>query len=178
MKEVFLIFCEGETEENYVNMLRCYFRAPIRIVSSVQGQSVSKHLINEYKRFMQLSPSDKVSIFLMYDLDVEEIMTRLQGCQAELLASNPTIELWFLLHSVDQHAPIASKDVVRILRQSAPEWRNYHKGELTDKQVRLLQNNMPLAIERAALLTDLANPSSRVYLLVRRLQTESNNPQP
>lgn len=104
MKEVFLIFCEGQTEEAYIDMLRRYFRAPIRIVSSIQGQSVSKHLIDEYKRSMQLSPSDRVSTFLMYDLDVAELLPRLQKCDAELLVSNPTIELWFLLHSADQRA--------------------------------------------------------------------------
>lgn len=174
MKEVFLIFCEGQTEETYIDMLRRYFRAPIRIVSSIQGQSISKHLIDEYKRSMLLNPSDRVSTFLMYDLDVAEILPRLQNCNAELLASNPTIELWFLLHSADQRAVVDSRDIVRTLQQSAPEWRNYHKGILTDKQTRLLQNNMPVAIKRAALLTDLANPSSRIYLLVQRLQAESN----
>ena len=35
MKDMFLIFCEGETEETYIDMLRHYFRAPIRIVSSI-----------------------------------------------------------------------------------------------------------------------------------------------
>ena len=174
MKDVFLIFCEGQTEEAYIDMLRRYFRAPIRIVSSIQGQSVSKHLIDEYKRSMQLNPSDRVSTFLMYDLDVAELLPRLQNCDAELLASNPTIELWFLLHSADQRAAIASRDMVHTLQQSAPEWRNYHKGILTDKQTRLLQNNMPIAVKRAALLTDMANPSSRIYLLVQRLQAESN----
>lgn len=147
MKDVVLIFCEGQTEEAYIDMLRRYFRAPICIVSSIQGQSVSKHLIDEYKRSMQLNPSDRVSTFLMSDLDVAELLPRLQNCDAELLASNPTIELWFLLHAADPHAAVASKDVV---------------------------HNMSLAVERAALLTDMANPSSRIYLLVRRLQAESN----
>ncbi len=174
MKDVFLIFCEGQTEEAYIDMLRRYFRAPICIVSSIQGQSVSKHLIDEYKRSMQLNPSDRVSTFLMSDLDVAELLPWLQNCDAELLASNPTIELWFLLRSADQCAAVASKDVVHTLQQSAHEWRNYHKGMLTDKQTHLLQNNMSLAVERAALLNDMANPSSRIYLLVRRLQAESN----
>ena len=174
MKEVFLIFCEGQTEEAYIDMLRRYFRAPIRIVSSIQGQSVSKHLIDEYKRSMQLSPSDRVSTFLMYDLDVAELLPRLQKCDAELLVSNPTIELWFLLHSADQRAAIASKDVTHALQQSAQEWRNYHKGAFTDRQTRLLQNNMSAAVKRATLLTDFANPSSRIYLPIQRLQAESN----
>ena len=78
------------------------------------------------------------------------------------------------MHSADQRAVVNSRDIVHTLQQSAPEWRNYHKGILTDKQTRLLQNNMPVAIKRAALLTDLANPSSRIYLLVQRLQAESN----
>lgn len=147
MKDVFLIFCEGQTEEAYIDMLRRYFRAPIHIVSSIQGQSVSKHLMDEYKRSMQLNPSDRVSTFLMSDLDVAELLPWLQNCDVELLASNPTIELWFLLRSADSHAAVASKDVV---------------------------HNMSLAVERAALLTDMANPSSRIYLLVRRLQAESN----
>lgn len=176
MKDMFLIFCEGETEETYIDMLQRYFRAPIRIVSSIQGQSISKRLIDEYKRSMQISPADQVSTFLMYDLDVAELLPRLKDCDAELLVSNPTVELWYLQHSADQRIGNSSREVLSALRQSAPEWRNYRKGLLTGPQCRLLQNNMPRAVERAKLLTDLANPSSRVYLLVKRLQCESDKP--
>lgn len=36
MKPVFLIFCEGETEEAYLDYLKQAYRSPIRIVPKIR----------------------------------------------------------------------------------------------------------------------------------------------
>ena len=42
MKPVFLIFCEGETEEAYLDYLKQAYRSPIRIVPKIEGDSISQ----------------------------------------------------------------------------------------------------------------------------------------
>jgi len=33
MKPVFLVFCEGDTEEAYINLLRQKYRLPVKVIS-------------------------------------------------------------------------------------------------------------------------------------------------
>lgn len=40
MKPLFLVLCEGETEETYINLLKQRYRLPIRIVSKILGGSL------------------------------------------------------------------------------------------------------------------------------------------
>ena len=49
MKRV-LVFCEGETEETYLDYLKRTYRSPIRIVPKVEGGSISQRLIDATKR--------------------------------------------------------------------------------------------------------------------------------
>jgi hypothetical protein len=52
----------------------------------------------------------------MYDADVTMILDRLLKIKsAKLLASNPSIELWFLLHYKNQTANISTDDCIREL---------------------------------------------------------------
>ena len=37
MKPVFLVFCEGETEETYLDHLKQAYRSPIKIIPKVEG---------------------------------------------------------------------------------------------------------------------------------------------
>ena len=122
---------------------------------------------------MQIGKNDKVTTFLMYDLDVEHLLPRLKSCQAELLLSNPNIELWFLLHSTDQHAELTSENAISLLQKSAPAWKNYKKGKFTEEQINLLWNKRLDAVKRAKVLTNLNNPSSGIYVLIEKLESAS-----
>ena len=75
-KETFLVICEGETERNYVDFLRNSYHSPIRIVSRVAGQQVTQQLINKHVEQLKLGKYDKITSFLMYDMDVEEVNRR------------------------------------------------------------------------------------------------------
>ena len=46
MKPVFLIFCEGETEEAYLDYLKQAYRSPIRIVPKIEGDQVKVCKVN------------------------------------------------------------------------------------------------------------------------------------
>lgn len=37
MRKIVLVICEGETEVGYINLLKMWYRSPIRIVSHIEG---------------------------------------------------------------------------------------------------------------------------------------------
>ena len=92
----FFVFCEGKTEEEYVKFLRNVHRIPIEINSKRAGDSISQRFINNYLKSKTQHKKDE--IFLMYDLDVEGTLDRLNDLEGILLVSNPCITLCFLLH--------------------------------------------------------------------------------
>jgi len=90
------VFCEGETEEEYVNFLKREYRLPIEIITKISGSSINSRYINSFKRDSPQHESDKT--FLIYDADVSAILERLNAIRGvSLILSNPSIELWYLL---------------------------------------------------------------------------------
>lgn len=116
----------------------------------------------------------------MYDLDVAEVLPRLQSCEAQLLLSNPTIEFWFLLHSKQHQSSLTAVNATSLLQKAAPEWKDYTKGNLTQAQIQTLWNNRIIATQRAKALKDLSNPSSGIYLLIEKFENaqQHTNPKP
>ena len=125
----FWVFCEGETEEAYVRFLRSKYRLPVEIVSKIAGCDISSRYIQTYKRD---KPSHKKDMdFLIYDADVPEILERLKKIQSvTLIASNPAIELWFLLHYKNQKTVIAENDCIKELCNRNKN--QYKKGFIDD----------------------------------------------
>lgn len=69
--------------------------------------------------------------FLIYDADVPEILERLKKIQSvTLIASNPAIELWFLLHYKNQKTVIAENDCIKELCNRNKN--QYKKGFIDD----------------------------------------------
>ena len=114
IKPHFWVFCEGKTEESYTCFLRSEYRIPIDIVPKVAGSKIDERFIKNYKKG---KPTHEKDIdFLMYDADVPEVLERLIKIKkAILLASNPSIELWFLLHYKNQKANISTDDCIKEL---------------------------------------------------------------
>jgi len=170
MKPVFLVFCEGDTEEEYVNFLRREYRLPIKVVPRVTGLSISPDIVRRYAQAEKLDNGDKITTFLMYDLDIESIAEKIAACKDSIsIASNPSVELWFILHIVEQRAAISTSDCIGKMRKSSSDWLDYKKGTLTEKQKRQLWDNRELASSRARQLRDDGNPSSLVYRLIEEM---------
>lgn len=165
LNPLYIIFCEGETESEYISFIRSAYRAPIEIKTKVSGQSITgafiKNHLREIKRSL-LTKHDKV--FLMYDFDSAEINKRLLSISGVIiLASNPCIELWFLLHYRDQNAELSGQACINHLKKFNPE---YKKGTLSGSLKKDLTNNQAAAIMRAKSLAEHENPSSTVYKLL------------
>ena len=42
MRKIVLVICEGETEVGYINLLKMWYRSPIRIVSHIEGTKMGQ----------------------------------------------------------------------------------------------------------------------------------------
>lgn len=161
----FFVFCEGDTEVAYVQMLRSAFRRPIHIIAKKTLLNITPELVSRIKASYVETKGDQT--FLMYDLDVASVLVRLKKiAKATLLCSNPCFELWFLLHHVSQTAPITSQEcVAKLIKLDG----GYVKGKITAAEATFLFEHLNEAIERAEKLKLYENPSSSVYLLVNAL---------
>ena len=146
MKPVFLVFCEGETEETYLDHLKQAYRSPIKIIPKVEGGDISQRLIDARRRELKISKNDKVLVFLMYDMDVPEVNARLERCRAFKLLSNPSIELWFLLHGKGCVSNITTDEAFDELVKLENCWNEYEKAALTETQKSYLWNNRLAAV--------------------------------
>lgn len=118
MKPVFVVFCEGETEEAYLDFIKQTYRSPFKIIPKVEGGKITQHLIRTRCREVKISRNEKIQVFLMYDMDKLDITAKLLQLKAHLLLSNPCIELWFLLHCKDQKAEISTEDTQKALKHT------------------------------------------------------------
>lgn len=171
MKPNYFVFCEGDTEVAYVEMLRAYYRLPIHIIPKRTLLNVTPALISRCKANYIETKNDKT--FLMYDLDVPSVLDRLRKIPgAILLCSNPCIELWLLLHHTEQRAEISSADCVAKLSRYI---KLYKKGKLSTEDKEYLMRNAQVAGKRAKQLKSYKNPSTTVFELIEELERLKNS---
>jgi len=123
---------------------------------------------------LQTKPSDpKDKIFLLYDLDVPEMLERLRAISNTiLLASNPCFELWYILHYTNHSHAISSEECVGKFERICHE---YKKGKISCKLGAKLNEHKEKAMVRAKKLPPYENPSTSVYLLIDVLEEASKN---
>lgn len=173
-KRVILAICEGETEDCYVNLLRRHYRLPIIIKSKIAGNKVNSRLVKQYVREIGLPADYEVAVFYFYDMDVKNLVQTLNTLPGNAILSNPCIELWFLLHGVNQGGWISSDDIIRKLQNSSSEWLQYKKGSLSLNQQYFLISNIDNAVKRAKSLKFPANPSTKFHEFIKVLEAEKN----
>ncbi len=161
----FFVFCEGETEEKYICYLRTKYRLPIVIDAKVAGNRITSEYISNYKQTKINHPKDKT--FLIYDLDVPEMLSKLQKIpDAIIIASNPCFELWFLLHYQDQKSAITTIECNSKLKH---HHKTYQKGYIDIKLKDKLLEKHDKAMQRASKLKTHQNPSTQINLLIQNL---------
>ena len=166
MRRIALVICEGQTEENYINLLKKWYKSPIRIISHVDGSKITRSLVDNRTKELKISPWDKVHTFLMYDMDVQTVNEKVLACKAIMLLSNPCFEIWPLLHVKDQKTPITTDVLIKELRRSASVWKKYTKSSFSQTQQIFLKSNTNIAVERAKALKEFQNPSTSIYKLI------------
>lgn len=172
-RRVFLVICEGETEETYVNTLKQYFRLPITIKTKVSGNAINKHLVSQYVQELGVSDRDEYRIFYIYDSDVIQIVDKLISLpEGIVILSNPCIELWYLLHHKEHNRLRNSREIVKDLICCDNVWKNYLKGILSREQQKVLLSNYEVASIRSKKLTWHENPSSNMHQFIEALKAE------
>ena len=162
----FYVFCEGESEKEYVNLLKRKYRIPIEIKSKVEGSGITERSINNFKKQSPTHPKDKT--FLIYDMDVASIVLRLRSIKnVNLILSNPCFELWLLLHYKDQKGEYNCSQTENQLNRISG---GYHKGGISPEMKVHLNENSQMAIDRAKGLNTDNNPSTGVYFLLEELE--------
>ena len=58
MRKIALVICEGETEVEYLNLIRKWYKSPVRIVSHIEGNRITQPLIDKHARELKISPFD------------------------------------------------------------------------------------------------------------------------
>ncbi|MCM1030034.1 MAG: RloB family protein [Oscillibacter sp.] len=165
MNPNFFVFCEGKSEIAYIKFLRSVYRVPIQIIPRKSDSNISEKYMNNCKREYVTTSNDRT--FLMFDLDVENILERLQKfSDTTLLVSNPCIELWFLLHYEDSYAELSSDACIKKLKNKSAA---YIKGYLQPHEKEILSKNVIQAVKRAKSLKQYKNPSTTVYKLIEEL---------
>ncbi len=167
IKPHFWVFCEGETEESYISFLRSVYRIPVEIVPKISGNRITARYIKSYKQGKPTHPKDQD--FLIYDVDVPEILKKLQAISpAVLIASNPSVDLWFLLHYKNQTANITTEECIKEL--SKRNNNTYKKGVLDSKLKNKLSEKCNDACKRAKNLALYNNPSSNMYVVIKEIE--------
>jgi hypothetical protein len=171
IRPICFVFCEGETEETYINYLRSQYRLPIEIKVKKKGGDINERYINNVKSNHAKHKNDE--IFLIYDSDIPEIATKLRQIKnAEILLSNPCFEIWYLLHYQRQTAELTSSQCLSELEKHI---NGYKKGILNASLKEVLSINKDEAIRRAESLKVDKNPSTSIYVLIKKLDAVKCN---
>ncbi|MDD3721323.1 MAG: RloB family protein [Lutibacter sp.] len=167
----FFVFCEGETEECYINLLKAEYRIPsIVIHPRIGGNNITENYIQNYKK--DKPTHEKDITFLLYDLDVPTMLQRLSKINnCMLLVSNPCLELWFLLHYKNQ---TSSTNNAYCIKELINRNKSYKKGLIDSKLKDKLEAKRNDALKRARNLTEYDNPSSTVYKFIEILDGLKN----
>lgn len=173
MRPQFLVLCEVETEDAYINFLKQRYRLPIKIVSKIIGSNISPRLIKKHKDELSGNPSE-IKTFLMYDGDVPEVLDTLKKCDGIMLISKPCIEIWFISHY--KKAPETELTSEACVKQlcSIAGWEQYKKAVLTIKQQDSLWDNRMTAVTNMQTKTEVNKTYSTIYQFINILEEEKN----
>jgi len=163
----FWVFCEGETEEAYIIFLRSEYRLPIEIIPKIAGCDINEKYIKSFKRGKPTHEKDRD--FLIYDANIQKILNKLKDIKsAKLIASNPAIELWFLLHYKNQKTFITEQKCIKELCQR--NRNDYKKGFIDDKLKIKLKEKYKEACIRSKNLILFENPSTNIHEFITALE--------
>lgn len=170
-RELFIVFCEGETEKVYVEMLKQHYRLPITIKTKISGANINDRFISQCVKELVSPDIGNYRVFYIYDADVPAVVEKITNLkEGKAILSNPCIELWFLLHVKSHIKNTRSNEMVKCLRESAGCWGSYKKGMLSADQEKMLINNRYIASSRVSTLNYPHNPSSNFHQFLEELE--------
>ncbi len=194
LKEVVIVYIEGETEEAYINLLKNEFKNKINIKIEPElpkePQNLDKTLreIKSKLEELKMSPVYWIIDFDHFNNDINEknkfkkFWNKIKSVNdVKLLINNPCVEFWFLLHfkytnknyTVCRECERDLKKEEIVLNNNKKEikpFENYKKGNFDEKIKKFLIENLGLAIGNAKKLGkfNINNPQScaEIYIFI------------
>ena len=172
MHDIYLIFYEGDSEGEYINLLKREYKSSIKIKAIKEGTRLTRSRVSKITDSMKLDSKDDITTFFMYDQDVPSMNKKLEDIPGVKLLSDPCFELWYLLHTTSKIRYMTSDECNRKLKLLGDPWSNYEKGDLSNSQEMYLWNHRKQACLNAHKLKEGKNPSSTIFRLLERLEEE------
>lgn len=188
LRPAILIVCEGEkTEPNYFDDIKkAYGLTAVDIIicgkeCGTNPKSVVK-FAKEKKIEIERKKQQIYDVWCVFDCDqhewIPEALVQAKDNKFQVAFSNPSFEIWYLLHYQEQTAHIERDKVVKKLEMHIPKYDKAMKGIFA-----LLRDKLPVATDRAKKLRErhignqnpeTYNPSTSVDMLVKYLQSISS----
>jgi hypothetical protein len=183
-----LIVCEGEkTERIYFNNYRrrnAGIRVEIPNTSETDPINLLRHAILKADELGITKKNGSVWVVFDCDANRDRDLLRVKSLanknKINIIFSNPSFEIWYLLHYVHSTANLSNANLKRELKKYIP---NYDKAKCYFSQLRGYQND---AITNADYLNEYhiqqdrevvsreSNPSSQVFILIEHLNSLVN----
>jgi hypothetical protein len=180
--KIFLIVCEGKkTEPTYFGDLRKAKRlsgAHIKVVPGNIAGTTPKKLVEYARNELNGSATKFDEVWCVFDRDdhstIAEAKDMAEANGIKLAFSNPSFELWYLLHFTDHTSHKHRDEVVRMLKDFIPVYVKSMPGvytELKDKQTDAIRRAKGLRrYHRKNYEPTTKNPSTTVDCLVVELE--------
>ncbi|WP_017540961.1 RloB family protein [Nocardiopsis halophila] len=158
--------CEGDTEHAYFTGLRESDKQEIHPFLPEKSKRPQRRKVVEHA-VKAKSRAEYSQVWAVFDADGEDV--RPLCAQAEAggvgpAVSNPTFEVWLLLHHQDGVSGRSAQAVGRELKKAVPHWR---KGKWT--RFDHFSPGLEKACAKAKEYPPYGNPSSTVWKLMREL---------
>lgn len=175
-----LLGCEGETEVAYFNGFRRAHKVPVVCLHFTECGHDPSSLLREVEEKFSEEAGDFDAVYCVFDRDdhphfdstcqtlgeMRQIQYgRREPVPIQAFTSNPSFELWLLLHFEDVRRELHRDEIYRCLRDHLPD---YKKASATIYE--LTCGHLEVAIERAGRLPSGKNPSTAVGKLIQEMR--------
>lgn len=199
--KVYLIVCEGETEEIYFCNLKGCEELPIDVDVFHDGSSNPMGMLKAAEAKMKSKNSPNYdAVFLVFDVDIyhdgcdkslkqqeNEVKQKAKKLKITLIRSDPCFEYWVMLHIQNYTAPVVGRSGKKAGDVMGSQLRQPFKDKYKkdyDKGMKglyaLLKPEMQDAISRSKKRLEQAqrdenlNPSTEMHLLLAQVLPQTN----
>lgn len=153
-KSVVYIFCNGDTELNYFNERKSGLPGRnIKIITRWANEGSPHQFVKYIERTLRSvydQPRDGDKVFCVFDIDQNsddsiQKATNTKSKYIDLIISNPSFELWLLLHYEYYNGRQSTDETFTRLRNHVPNYSKPHIKPFFSQ----LQENEEIAIENA-----------------------------
>ena len=180
LHKIFVIVCEGkETERQYFNRYKkwgCGLKIETPNTNATDPEKLVKFAKNQSEKYnLNLKSGDGIYCVFDRDDNTNEIIARAfkkAGTDIKMCLSNPSFELWFLLHFVYYESSLSNPELIQKLKKHIPNYRKDEEyyDELLSKRDDAIKNAKKLNGVHHKMGVDLnsinSNPSTQVFKIV------------